>query len=317
MQHFKKILAGVDLSSADRMAATDLSPPTREAVKRAVWLAGHLSAELTFFAALNVSAHTEELLHDGYEEATRSVEEATQLVLDELVADAKRDGVNASARFAFGRPWEAVIKEVVNGGHDLAVVGTSSRGVSQFLFGKTGTKLLRHCPCPVWVTRPDPDWDNLNMLVATDLTEVGQKALNVAVNGAQLASARVHVISVIEDQLSGRLWLSGLPASKLDDFRAKRHAQVEEMLHEQLAQTDYRTLTKGVQVHIAEGAADVAILKAIEELGIDLLVMGTVARSGIPGLIIGNTAERLLSQVPCSVLAVKPDDFVCPVQPDD
>ena len=51
----------------------------------------------------------------------------------------------------------------------------------------------------------------------------------------------------------------------------------------------------------------------MKQYDIDLLVMGTVARSGIPGLVIGNTAERLLPQVPCSLLAVKPAGFESPV----
>ena len=39
----------------------------------------------------------------------------------------------------------------------------------------------------------------------------------------------------------------------------------------------------------------------------DLLVVGTVARSGVAGRIIGNTAEAVLNQLPCSMLVVKPD----------
>jgi nucleotide-binding universal stress UspA family protein len=50
-------------------------------------------------------------------------------------------------------------------------------------------------------------------------------------------------------------------------------------------------------------------------LGIDVLVMGTVCRAGIPGFIIGNTAERVLDAVDCSVLVVKPEGFVSPVAP--
>ena len=46
---------------------------------------------------------------------------------------------------------------------------------------------------------------------------------------------------------------------------------------------------------------------------VELIVMGTVARTGIPGLLIGNTAETILQRVDCSVLAVKPDGFVSPV----
>jgi len=45
----------------------------------------------------------------------------------------------------------------------------------------------------------------------------------------------------------------------------------------------------------------------------DLVVMGTVSRTGIPGLLIGNTAEVILNNLECSVLAVKPADFATPV----
>jgi universal stress protein E len=43
------------------------------------------------------------------------------------------------------------------------------------------------------------------------------------------------------------------------------------------------------------------------------VVMGTVARTGVPGFIMGNTAETILSQIDCSVLAIKPPGFTTPV----
>lgn len=46
--------------------------------------------------------------------------------------------------------------------------------------------------------------------------------------------------------------------------------------------------------------------------GIDLVVMGSVARRGIPGFLIGNTAERVLDRLPCSVLVVKPGKPAAP-----
>lgn len=49
---------------------------------------------------------------------------------------------------------------------------------------------------------------------------------------------------------------------------------------------------------------------------INLLVMGTLARTGIRGVLIGNTAEKILDQVRCSVVAVKPPGFVSPLAPD-
>jgi len=43
--------------------------------------------------------------------------------------------------------------------------------------------------------------------------------------------------------------------------------------------------------------------------------MGTVCRTGVAGLFIGNTAEKVLRQVDCSLLTVKPEGFVTPVAP--
>ena len=50
----------------------------------------------------------------------------------------------------------------------------------------------------------------------------------------------------------------------------------------------------------------------VEEHEIDLVVMGTVARTGIAGLVMGNTAERVLPQLHGSVAAVKPPGYVDP-----
>ena len=67
------------------------------------------------------------------------------------------------------------------------------------------------------------------------------------------------------------------------------------------------------KTHLPKGPAGEIIPAFARELNIDLIVMGTVARTGIPGLIIGNTAESVLSQINCSVLAIKPPNFVTPV----
>jgi nucleotide-binding universal stress UspA family protein len=68
------------------------------------------------------------------------------------------------------------------------------------------------------------------------------------------------------------------------------------------------------RIHLLEGDAEKLIPEMAKRKGIELIVMGTVTRTGIAGFIIGNTAERVLQQVDCSVLTVKPDGFVTPVK---
>ena len=67
------------------------------------------------------------------------------------------------------------------------------------------------------------------------------------------------------------------------------------------------------QMHLLKGNAKDEIPRLAGELQVDLIVMGTLARAGIPGFIMGNTAETILNRIDCSVLAVKPEGFVTPV----
>lgn len=68
---------------------------------------------------------------------------------------------------------------------------------------------------------------------------------------------------------------------------------------------------------MVQGEASEAIRAFDEKHPVDILVMGTVVRTGIEGFIIGNTAEQILGQVKCSVFAIKPDGYVSPVKLPD
>ena len=68
-----------------------------------------------------------------------------------------------------------------------------------------------------------------------------------------------------------------------------------------------------LEASILRGKPSNMITRYVGNHEIDLLVMGSVTRTGIPGLIIGHTAERVLHQVDCSVLMLKPHGFVSPV----
>ena len=66
-------------------------------------------------------------------------------------------------------------------------------------------------------------------------------------------------------------------------------------------------------VHLITGEAATVVGMKAEEIGVDLIVMGTVGRTGVPGLFIGDTAEDVLRTTRTSVLVVKPAGFASPV----
>jgi len=67
------------------------------------------------------------------------------------------------------------------------------------------------------------------------------------------------------------------------------------------------------QLHLIKGDAKHIVPTTARELDVDLIVMGTVARTGITGFFMGNTAESILTQLDCSVLTVEPPGFISPV----
>jgi nucleotide-binding universal stress UspA family protein len=71
------------------------------------------------------------------------------------------------------------------------------------------------------------------------------------------------------------------------------------------------------QVYLLKGIAGELIPALAAAKDADLIIMGTVSRSGVSGLLIGNTAEKVLNQAYCSMLTVKPDSFITPVQLDE
>ncbi|MEX0715086.1 MAG: universal stress protein [Planctomycetaceae bacterium] len=312
MPAFRDILVGVDLSSADRLAGAELTPPVRAAVERGIELAREMGARLTFFASLDLSAHTLEFLERSG--ATGTVREQAEKALAALVGKAEREGVEASSEFVFGRSWVEIIRQVLREGHDVVIVGTRELGAAgRILLGSTGMKLVRKCPCPVWIARPDPTPDEWNVLVATDLGDIGRRAVELVVQYSHSVDMKVHVLHAIEQEFDRWTQMTGLSDAEIAQLRRAKREEIERELHDQLGQTDYRTVPSGVLMHVEEGLAESVIREAIARFDIDLLVMGTVGRRGLPGLFVGNTAERLLADVPCSVLVLKPRDFSSPI----
>ena len=333
MHIFRNILVGVDLARCKPLDISGLNPIALEPIHWAIQLAKANSAHLLFFSASNLG---EEALLPLAEEDRSQVRETVlqggNKVLQDLVLQAKNEGVESQGKLVHGKSWLEIIRQVLRGKHDLVVVGTRDiTNLRRMFFGNTSMKLLRRCPCPVLVTKPltfasgvlgaglhrapGANGSHLNILVATDLKPSSKDALRLGIALARQMHARLHILHVVEYQLD-EVCNIGLPDAKQDEYRRKVRTHAQAALHAQLEKTDYQALGARIEIHLAGdvGLPDVAIQHFIQVYQIHLLVMGTIGRGGIRGIMIGNTAERLLPEVHCSVLAVKPPDFVCPVE---
>jgi len=315
MVSLSNILVGVDLSHGDRLVSEELSDHCENAVNRAISLAQNGGGELTFIAVIDISEQAMHLIELHKSPEVSPVHEDAGRVLQGLVDRAAEHGVKASFEIELGPSADGIIKDVVRNNRTLLVVGAkASPRLSQILFGRTAVKLLRKCPCPVLVVKPGPDPILDNVLAADDFSDNAEEVLAASVKVAQLCDAKLHVLHVEENVNDAKLASTGIPAADLEKFREQQVADARAKQADRLSRTDFRTLTQGAVTYIEMGSPVAVITQKLEELQIDLLVMGTVGRSGLSALMMGNTAERLLNAVNCSLLAIKPDDFVCPVK---
>jgi universal stress protein E len=318
MREFQSILVGIDILQLKSAVPAEFKPPVEEAIRQSIWLAGQLSAKLTFVAVLDESEHSQaELAIAKKNQIKHALTAAANQVLDELVNRARSSGVNASSSLRFGKGWIELIRQVSAMQHDLLIVGT--RDLSEFnrlLLGSTAMKLLRKCPCPVWVIEPREDSQSVvkNVAVASDFSPTSDRALEAAIVISRCANAHLHLVNSVDFPLD-RLWSTGLADQPSEEYHKKIRAYSDNELRKQVSRAKTSGLVTPIQTHIVEGYlnVDLAIREFIRVQKIDLLAMGTIARSGITGAFIGNTAESLLPQLSCSVLVVKPTDFVCPV----
>lgn len=131
------------------------------------------------------------------------------------------------------------------------------------------------------------------------------------------SGAAVHVIhvwqAVGEDLVrswSGAVDPDMAAAAYISDVQAGHREALDALVAEAEAETGMT-----FSAHLRRGEAREAIPEAVAAFGADLLVMGTIARTGVPGFIIGNTAEDVLNSVECAVLTVKPPGYESPVRP--
>lgn len=314
MRVLQNILVGLDLHHGDRIASEVLEAASQAALDQAVELAQTSGSKLTLATVLEISEPALHLIEIDKENLHRTVEDVAAADLAALADKLRSQGLKVETVLLIGKGWEQLTRQAIRGGHDLVVVGARKRtAVARALFGSTCNKLIRTCPVPVWVAKSEAVRELREIMVASDFSEVGQQVTAAGVMMAQFLKAKLFIAHALEFPFEAYLRTAGVSEPEVASYRKRLHDEATENMHQQLAQTDYRTLDHGVKVDVVEGTPDSVIPQFIEDQEIDLLVIGTHGRSGFSGMLLGNTAERVLPYVHCSLLAVKPLDFVCPV----
>lgn len=218
-----------------------------------------------------------------------------------------------------GTPFLEIIRQVIRADHDLVFACAEPDHVlKQIFFGSTATHLVRKCPCPVWIVKPAQPVPYKRILVAVDPVvapaedQVDTLILDLAASLAMRDHAVLHIMHAWD-----------VDGNDLDTLRSEISIKQRDAILERHRDRHLSTLNALLShypmtaldhlVHLPRGRPEQAIGQLVQQEQIDLIVMGSVGRVGIPGYFIGDTAETVLSCERCSLLTVKPTGFKTPV----
>ncbi|MEM9388167.1 MAG: universal stress protein [Pseudomonadota bacterium] len=317
MNRFHNILFVADQDRADTAA-----------LRQAVELANSNDAELTVVGIVEMSERERRSKDTKTRELIETMTSVRREALEQLAEAVAAGNPRLKVEVLVGNTFLEVTREVLRNERDLVIKTVDKVDGLMQLYTGTDMKLLRKCPCPVWLIKSTAVEGYRRIIAGLDYSgsrrdgdamnaQILQMASSLAIrSGAHLDV--VHAWSLPHEDFM-RSARSGLTAGEVESLveseDLSRHRWVDQLVAENAAATAERE-GKALEIttHLPRGEAGQLIPALAESLAADLVVMGTVGRTGIPGLLIGNTAELVLHQIQCSVLAVKPQGFQTPVK---
>ncbi len=307
------------------LVAVDSRQETHPALQWAARLAEYNDAKLKIVDVLRDLPWLAKLTLPDWEDTQQVLAEQKLQAVDAIAQPIRDQGITVTTKVLTGKTSSALIHEVVRSHHDLVVrVSKGAHSGRTGFFGTTGMRLLRKCPCAIWLVRPDKLAGFSRVLAAIDPDPddeardiLNNEIMDLGNSIAKYENGQLHIVHAWE-MFGAHLLQSRSPA---DDFAEASRITMERaasVVDKFLSPYQLTHDSQGVHLVCDELGPGHAIASLAKREQIDLVVMGTIARTGLKGAVMGNTAEQVLDRIECSILAMKPDNFMSPVTvPDD
>lgn len=307
MQPIRRILVAVKNTRQKRGPALD----------KAATLARALGARLELFHSISGPIAFEAFSHQALKKFQDKESNRLLARLEEMARPLRRLGIDVTTAVEWDYPThEALVRRARTQRADLIVAGRhEGRHVAPWLLRYADWELLRQSPVPVLLVKKPRSYRRPRILAAVDPSHAFAKT-------AQLDDAILRLGASIGTATRGSLHvlhayvptIIGMKEAELTADNAVQHIvdkatdQAVKRLDKALRSARIGNLGNDRRHLIPLHPVD-SIPRLAHRLKCDLIVMGALSRSGLKGFVIGNTAERLLDDLPCDLLVVKPPGF--------
>jgi universal stress protein E len=235
--------------------------------------------------------------------------ESAEAQLEDALERARRRFANLeSATLWNARTWEGALHAAADVDADLIMRATTGDGgVAEKAVSVIRTpdewNLLRHAEVPVLLVKPVAWPAAGTVLCALDVFDDSHADLNRAVltRAAEIAALIGADLDLVYAYPLFEPWVGELGAVR---SYPEIKAAVEEEARDRVASLTGEVSVSYRHLHLEEGHTSEVLARLVVDAEASLLVVGTHAREGVRGVLLGNTSERILHAVDCDVLTV-------------
>jgi universal stress protein E len=281
------------------------------AILKAVQLARSYGAHLDLFHALTSPFHTDPLSAGGknLESSEEALRQKALRGLESIAVRLRVNGIRVSVFAEWGHAaHEAIVRRADEIKSDLIVVSLrTGRHRMPWLVGLTERELVRLSSIPVLLVKSAHPYRRPAVLAAIDPTQTHEKPRELDQEilraGKSLRTALRGTLHAVHAYAPAAM--AGAPDALSPQTRQAYQQNMEHSAQLRLGRAVRAAkITRSRQYLIARQPID-AIAEAARKSHSGIVVMGAIARSGNRRLL----AERILDDVPCDVMVVKPSTF--------
>jgi len=313
MENIDKVLCVVD-------PTTSVQP----AMHRAAWLANQVGAELDLFVCYYNEYLSGERFLDApsLQKARAEVVDRNMDYLNKIAEPLRSAGLTVQTNVKWDHPlYEGIVRHATTTGARIIFKDTHHHSaLDRALLTNTDWNLIRTCPIPLWLVKPEDLHKKPVFIASIDPTHEHDKPaslddciLDIAGTLAAKANAEMHVFHSFDPRIAlatatANAYIpASLPYEEIEkDMRELHGRRFDEVVSPYEIADDHK--------HLISGATHEELPAIAKKLGADVIVMGAIARNRWKRLFVGATAERTLEHLPCDLLIIKPDWFVTPVE---
>jgi nucleotide-binding universal stress UspA family protein len=237
--------------------------------------------------------------------------------IEKLIGSADPADVAVCVNVLVGKLDVEVARAVRENEHDLVILSIDGRyDLRSTTARRRDEKLIRSCPCPVWVVNSKDLNKHSRVLAALNMDpvndELNENILKTAIAVALAEFRQLHIVHAWQLPGESHMRARGSAASIAEvDGMVNRESQRRKQWMRDTITAPRHNLDRAAieflspEVHVVKGDPKEVVPELAGKLDAGLIVIGTLARSGLAGALLGNTSEKILSRTDSSLLIVK------------